>query len=137
MYARVITLQVQPAKVEEMIRFFQKCIMPAGQQQPGFEGSFLLTDGKAGKVVSMAFWQTKSEMCAFDTDCLAQLTAAFATFLDAPPVVEIYSVPLRAGARLAKQPVLQFGETALGIRIENPCEEELNRTSGSWERLQS
>jgi len=127
MYARVITLQAQPARLEELIDFYKGCIVPAGERQPGFEGLTLLTDEKVGRALSVAFWRTKSEMCAFDSDCVAQLADDFAAFLDAPPTVEIYEVrsPVEAGPM---KPILGFGETAVGVRIENPCEEKLSRS---------
>jgi heme-degrading monooxygenase HmoA len=127
MYARVTIIQAQPAKLEQMARFFQKCIVPAGQKEPGFEGVLLLTHETAGKAISITFWRTEREMCAFETDCPAQLAGDFARFLEAPPVVESYDVRLQAEA-LPPRSIFQFAETVLGVRIENPCEEELNRT---------
>lgn len=128
MYARVITIQAQPAKLEEMVCFFERCILPAGEQQPGFEGYLLLTEEQAGKAISIALWRTKSEMNAFDSACLARLTDELTAFLDAPPTVEIHDVRLRAEA-LPAQPGFFFGETSLGIRIQNPCDDKLNQMS--------
>lgn len=133
MYARVITLQVQPARLEELLPFYHECVVPAGERQPGFEGLTLLTDEKTGRALSVAFWRTKSEMCAFDRNCVARLADDFAAFLDLPPTVDMYEVrsPVEAGPR---KPVLGFGETAMGVRIENPCDEEL---SGPFERRET
>ena len=135
MYARVITIRAQPARLQELVHFFQECIVPAGEQQPGFEGLSLLMDEQAGRAISVAYWQTMSEMCAFDNDCLAQLADDFATFLDAPPDVELYEVrPLAEGG--PAKPVLHFGETAVGVRIANPCDEKLTRPSKQRRTLQ-
>ncbi len=128
MFARMTTMEAQPAKLEEIVCYFQKCIVPAEERQTGFEGLLLLTDEDAGKAISIAFWRTKAEMSAFDSDCLVQMADEFATFLKAPPVVELHRVRVQSESSLV-QPALQFGETSLGIRIEDPCAEDLSEPS--------
>jgi hypothetical protein len=38
MYARVVTVQYQPGKIDEGLQIFLNSIMPAARQQPGYKG---------------------------------------------------------------------------------------------------
>ncbi len=38
MYARVITVKIQPSNVDEAIRIYQDSAMPAAKKQKGFKG---------------------------------------------------------------------------------------------------
>lgn len=128
MYARAVTIQAQPARLEEVLCFLEKCTLSAGEQHPELEGVLLLADKKAGKALSITLWRTKEAMRPFDTDYLAELAGDLETFLDEPPVTDNYVVRLRTEAVRA-QGILQFSETSLGIRTENPCDEKLRVSS--------
>jgi hypothetical protein len=44
MYARLTTVQVQPEKAHEVIDLYTGTVVPAAQQQPGFQGTWLFID---------------------------------------------------------------------------------------------
>ena len=44
MFARHVTVQLQPGKADEATAIFQDSVVPALQQQEGFKGAFLLID---------------------------------------------------------------------------------------------
>jgi heme-degrading monooxygenase HmoA len=54
MYARVLTVQVQPDKGEEAIAIFRNSVIPAAKQQKGFISLMLLTDRSAGKGLTVS-----------------------------------------------------------------------------------
>ncbi len=48
MYARIITLQLQPGKLDEVMRLTQDSIMPLLKRQ-GIKGGYLVGDRNTGK----------------------------------------------------------------------------------------
>jgi hypothetical protein len=75
-------------------------------------------------------------MGAVDTNCLAQLPRDLRLCLDSPPDVDVYDVRLRTETASTHR-LLQFSETSLGIRTENPCDEKLQMPSDRWETIKS
>ena len=67
MHARIVTVQLQPGKIDEAIRIFRDSIVPAAKQQNGFKGALLLTDASADKVISVTQWETEADMLASET----------------------------------------------------------------------
>ena len=93
MYARVITTQYQPDKMEEGLQMYRE-VLAATRQQPGFKGVLGLIDRGAGKAMSIALWETEAEAQASGASSAyfqAQLTK-FASVFAAAPVIETYEV---------------------------------------------
>jgi heme-degrading monooxygenase HmoA len=93
MHARIVTVQIQPGKIDELIRIFRDSIVPAAKQQKGFKRSFLLTDKKTGKGISVALWETeadmeKSEATGYQREQIGKVASLFS----APPTTEYYEV---------------------------------------------
>lgn len=96
MYARVITIQYQPEKMEEGLQMYRD-VLAAARQQPGFKGILGLIDRGAGKAMSITLWETTAGVQASGEGSAyfqAQSTR-FASVLAAAPVVEIYEVVAR------------------------------------------
>jgi heme-degrading monooxygenase HmoA len=93
MYARVVTVSIQPDRLDEVIQVFRDSIWPAGKQQKGHKGGYLLTDRKTGKAISVALWETEADMTAGETsNYLREQIAKVASAFTAPPVTEHYEV---------------------------------------------
>jgi heme-degrading monooxygenase HmoA len=93
MYARVVTVSIQPDRLDEMINVFRDSIKPASKQQKGNRGGYLLTDRKTGKAISIAFWETEADMAAGETsDYLREQIAKVASAFTAAPITEHYEV---------------------------------------------
>jgi heme-degrading monooxygenase HmoA len=96
MYARVVTVQVQPDKSEEAIAIFQNSV-PAAKQQKGFISLMLLTDRSTGKGVTVGLWETDADLKANEASgYLQEQTAKFAGVFAAPPVQEVYEVSVHS-----------------------------------------
>ena len=63
-YARMTTLQVDPSKVEEGIRFFREQTLATARQQRGFQGARLLVDRQAGKAYAVTLWESEEAVRA-------------------------------------------------------------------------
>jgi len=93
MYARVVTVSIQPDRLDEVIQVFRDSISPVAKQQKGNKGGYFLTDRKTGKAISVALWETEADMIAGETgDYLREQIAKVAAAFTAAPVAEHYEV---------------------------------------------
>ena len=96
MHARVVTVQVQPGKIEETIRIYRDSVAPAAKQQKGFKGALLLTDPNTGKGISVTLWETEADLKAGEASGYYQeQIAKFGAVFAAPPAREAYEVSLQ------------------------------------------
>ena len=93
MYARVNATQWDPAKAEEGMRLTEETIVPSYQEQPGFQGYFLLTEPGGDKAMAITLWETEADMDASAPVARAMIPK-LRDILRAPPVTETYEVRL-------------------------------------------
>jgi len=97
MYARVVTVQVQPGKMDEMISIYRDSVVPAAKEQKGFKGIFALTDTDTNKAISIALWETEADMKAGEASgYLNEQIAKVAPTFAGPPTTERYEVSVQA-----------------------------------------
>ena len=60
MYARVVTVHVQPGKLEEFWRRIREAV-PAVQAIRGFHEARFLTDAPTGTVLGVTMWETEAD----------------------------------------------------------------------------
>jgi len=122
MYARMVTIDIKPDKIDEMGAFFQNKLLKLIKRQPGFKGVFLLKRPEEHKEVSITLWENLLDLEAFHIK-YATLRDEIVPLLASVPLVEIYQVVLPEEAKPAD--VVSFSESALGINIVNrfddPC----------------
>jgi len=96
MHARVVTVQIQPGKIDEAVSIYRDSVMPAAKQQKGFKGAFLLTDRNTGKGVSVALWETEADLKAGEASGYYQeQIAKFGGVFAGPPAREHYEVSVQ------------------------------------------
>jgi heme-degrading monooxygenase HmoA len=66
MYARIVNVQLQPAKVDEGSRIVKESIVPAMKNQKGFKGQLFFTQPDTGKAISINLWETEDDMTSFE-----------------------------------------------------------------------
>jgi hypothetical protein len=96
MYARVITTQYHPEKMDEGLRIYRE-VLAATRQLSGLKGVLGLIDREAGKAMSITLWDTEAEAQASgsgSTYFQAQLTR-FASVFSAAPMIETYEVAVQ------------------------------------------
>jgi len=99
MYARIVTIQVQAAKIEEAIAIYREAILPAAKQQQGFLGARLFVDRATGKGVSVSRWASEADLLAGEASgYYAEQIAKLAPLFTAPPVREAFEISVEAGA---------------------------------------
>jgi heme-degrading monooxygenase HmoA len=95
MYARVMTVQLQPGKIEEAIQIYRDSTVPSAKQLQGFKSALFLTDATTGKGISITMWETEADLKASETSgWLQEQPAKFASLFTATPVQEVYEVAL-------------------------------------------
>lgn len=93
MFARVITIQIQPGKIEEAITIYRDTVIPAAKQQKGFSSATLLTEPATGKGISISVWESEADQKASEASgYLQQVLAKIGTTFAGPPVREEFVV---------------------------------------------
>jgi quinol monooxygenase YgiN len=96
MFARHITIQIQPGKMDEAIRTYRDSVVPASREQKGCRSMQLLTDAATGKCVSISIWDSEANQKASeDNGYMQQQIAKFGAFMTGPPVREAYRVSVK------------------------------------------
>ena len=96
MFARVITVQAQPGKIDEAAMLYRDSVIPAAKEQKGFSGAMLLTDPVTGKGISITLWETEADQKASDASgYVAQQLGKLASVLAGPPVRESLVVSVK------------------------------------------
>ena len=99
MYARMITTQLMPGKVDDAIALWRDKVTPSLTQTTGFQGAYLLGDRATGKGVTITLWDSEAAAVAMDTSGQYQQTIAmFAAMFSAPPSRERYEVFVEVNA---------------------------------------
>ena len=62
MYARLVTVQVEPASVGDVVSALDCTEVPATRRQPGFKGRLVLHDATSGRIVLLTLWASKAAM---------------------------------------------------------------------------
>ncbi len=96
MFARMVTIQFQPGKIDEASRVVKESIVPVMKEQKGFKQQILLTQKDTGKAVSINLWEAEADLTAFETSSIyKELLGKIAGFLAGPPVGEQFEVSVQ------------------------------------------
>ena len=92
MYARVITFQYQPGKMDEGLDILRELVVPELRRQEGYEGALNFVDRDTNKVVGITLWKSEADLQASGMGKLRERFAKIGAFLAAAPIVENYEV---------------------------------------------
>jgi heme-degrading monooxygenase HmoA len=92
MKARVVTVQIQPDKLDEAVSIYRDSVMPAASEYKGCHAIFLVTDRSSGKGVSISFWDEQELQSSEASGYLQEQFGKFAGVFAAPPTRELYDV---------------------------------------------
>ncbi len=96
MYARVVSIQMAPAKVDEAVKLYKDSVVPAARKQKGFKSTRLLVNRKTGKGASITVWDSEASATATGeaSAYLQEQIAKFSKLFTAQPVVDTYEVAI-------------------------------------------
>lgn len=99
MYARVVTSQLQPGKIDEWIAILRDSIVPACKQQKGFKGFVVLADRRANKGIAYSIWETEADLEATEASNFYQgQIVKLSGVMAMPPIRELYELSALAEA---------------------------------------
>jgi hypothetical protein len=94
MYARVVTVQVQPGKMDEFFRRIRE-LGPAVRARRGFHESLFLTEVHTGTVLGITVWETEADAKAAPVG--GAEGGPLRDLLTTPAVIAYYELSMRAG----------------------------------------
>ena len=96
MHARVVIMEMQPIDVEEAVRTYRDRVVPAGREQEGFRGAWMLTDPETGGGLSISLWESADDMLASqESDFHHRELGELEDFLISAPVRKHYEVSVK------------------------------------------
>jgi|WetSurMetagenome_2_1015567.scaffolds.fasta_scaffold368783_1 hypothetical protein len=90
-YARLASGLILPTKIDEAINLWRESIAPSAKRQIGFKGASLLVDRRAGRIISIGFWETETDLQASRSG-IPVLINKYNGLFSSPPAVEQYEV---------------------------------------------
>lgn len=105
MIARVTLAEIDAVRtpIEEAVRRFEESVVPALREQPGYEGTYVLTTPE-GKALVLTFWENQEALEAgVASGFYAEQLQKFVTFYKSPPGRETYDVAV------ADEPAASYG----------------------------
>jgi heme-degrading monooxygenase HmoA len=64
MHARVTTIEIDPARADEVVRQLEEREIPGWRDLDGFRGFTLFIDRSTGKGIGTSYWESQEEMDA-------------------------------------------------------------------------
>ena len=92
MHARVTTLQLDPARVDEMAENLRRDDVPGFEQLDGFKGMTVITDRDSGKTIALTFWESAEALQASEDAVMDARRRAAETGGGSEPQVERFEV---------------------------------------------
>src|SRR5215212_5597576 len=97
MHAGVVSVRLQPGKVEEAAQIYQDSVAPELRQMRGFQAGYVLTNAQTGKGYIIGLWDTQEDAQSFESSgTFREQAAKFEDVLDGPPSREVYEVSAQA-----------------------------------------
>lgn len=93
MFARLLSFQWKPDKLDEAIKIYRESGIPAMKPQKGFISVSLLLDRNTGKGATVAFWDTKEDVLATEESGLVkEQLDKFKDYFVGPYTIDIFEV---------------------------------------------
>jgi heme-degrading monooxygenase HmoA len=95
-YARVVSAQVAPDRMDELERVLREVVVPTAEAQRGFQEAMVLLDSATGKGMMITLWATAADLAAGEASgYLVRQLATVAPLLRGAAVRETYEVAVR------------------------------------------
>ena len=93
MWAKVVTGQVQPGKMDEFNKIYIETQKSVNQGTQGFQSARLLTDLSANKAVAVTIWATEADARATaNANMMDDVMARFGAVLEGSFIAEYYEI---------------------------------------------
>jgi len=92
MFARIITCNVQPAKVNEFRTLLNDKVLPTIQAQPGFVENLEALDPNTGQFSCTTVWKSRTDIENYDNGVFPEIASKMSPMLQSNPVVQTLPV---------------------------------------------
>ena len=96
MYARLITANVKPEKLNEFASAFSELALPDASQERGFKGIYMLKDSTQNRIIGVVLWETEADAVASIEGFQQRRMPKLMPYLAGAPTAETLEVVLRA-----------------------------------------
>lgn len=96
MYARLITVNIKPDKLNEFPVAFSELALPDASQEPGFKGIYMLKDPAQNRIVGVVLWETEADAIASIEGFQHRRMPKLMHYFAGQPTAETLEVVLRA-----------------------------------------
>jgi hypothetical protein len=95
MFARHVTVQGSPEKVDEAVQSVRDHVLPVLKDCDGFKGQLLLVDRAKGEAIGISLWDTEANMNASEAKVSsARQQTADQVGANTAPKVHLYELPI-------------------------------------------
>jgi heme-degrading monooxygenase HmoA len=92
MYARHVSFNLKPIKLEELTRTFENEILPLLQKQNGFTDEITLVSPEGRQAVAISLWESKENADRYSRETYPQVLKSLARVAEGAPEVRGYEV---------------------------------------------
>jgi heme-degrading monooxygenase HmoA len=93
MFARLVTVQFQIERIDEVIKMFEEEVIPVGKSWKGYRQSYFLGNRSTGECVAFTLWDSEEDIVANDqSSSYQELLGKVAPLITSAPVREVYEV---------------------------------------------
>jgi heme-degrading monooxygenase HmoA len=97
MYARVLTAQVQPDQLDNLIKAIMNSGLADAEAYPGFRGTYGLVDRSTGRGMLITLWESARDLEEVEASgILARTLSEIIGCLEGPAVRETYEVAIES-----------------------------------------
>jgi heme-degrading monooxygenase HmoA len=93
MFARVVTVQIQPEVHDEASQFYRDSVGAALKEQKGFHSTRLLVDRASSKCLMVTLWESEADMKASEASgFLKEQLGHLGRFFASPPNIDRFEI---------------------------------------------
>jgi heme-degrading monooxygenase HmoA len=101
MYARHVSCNLKPIKLEELTQMFDREILPLLQKQNGFNDELVFVDQDGKQVLAISLWDSKENADRYSRETYPQVLKSLARVIEGTPQVRGFEVAVSTFQRTA------------------------------------
>jgi heme-degrading monooxygenase HmoA len=90
MFARNVSVHLQPNTLSDYTRTFENDTLPLLRKQKGFKDEITLSNPGSQDVIAISLWESKADAEAYNTNTYPEVLRSFARMIDGTPKVQTF-----------------------------------------------
>lgn len=92
MYARIVTLNLKPNRLDDFKETLDKQVMPMLRKQNGFKDELSFVGSSGTEIRTISFWDKKENADSYNSATYPEVLKVLANVLEGTPQVKTYDV---------------------------------------------